>query len=66
MQEVPTEYGQVSGYFLNEEFGAMWAHTRDRSAGQWHNVGNDNLFMLEDEAAISGDWERLIGRSAVR
>ena len=55
MQEVPTEYGQVSGYFLNEEFGAMWAHTRDRSAGQWHNVGNDNLFMLEDEAAMMDD-----------
>ena len=55
MQEVPTEYGQVGGYFLNEEFAAMWAHTRERRAGQWHNVGNDNLFMLEDEAAMMDD-----------
>ena len=52
MEEVPTDYGQVGGYFSNEEFSAVWAHTRDRRAGQWHNVGNDNLFILEDEAAM--------------
>ena len=33
----------------------MWAHTRERRAGQWQNVGNDNLFMLEDEATMGED-----------
>ncbi|MBO7687500.1 MAG: hypothetical protein J6V72_14000 [Kiritimatiellae bacterium] len=52
LEEVPTTTGAVGGYFDNEEFSAMWAHTRERRAGQWQNVGNDNLFILEDEAMM--------------
>jgi hypothetical protein len=33
----------------------MWAHTRDNRAGQWCNVGNDNLFMFADEATMGDD-----------
>ena len=55
LEEVPTTTGAVGGYFENEEFSAMWAHTRERRAGQWQNVGNDNLFMLEDEATMGED-----------
>ena len=55
LQEVPTDTGQVWGYFLNNAFSHMWAHTRDNRAGQWHNVGSDNLFMLNDEAILEGD-----------
>ena len=55
MEEVPTGMGLVGGYFENEEFSAMWAHTRERRAGQWKNVGNDNLFMLGDEATLGDE-----------
>lgn len=30
-----------------------YAHTTDHHAGEWHNIGDDNLFMLEDEASNS-------------
>lgn len=30
----------------------MWAHTRDNYAGQWENIGNYNLFLLEDNATM--------------
>ena len=59
MQEVPTTTGGVSGYFQNEEFSAEWAHTRDHRAGMWHNIGNDNLFMSEDEASMSLNLKRM-------
>ncbi len=54
IEEVPTAEGLVGGYFQNTAFSEMWSHTRDNRAGQWKNVGNDNLFMLEDEAVIEG------------
>ena len=54
LEEVPTTTGEVGGYFENEEFSAMWAHTRERRAGQWNDIGNDNLFLMEDEA-VMGD-----------
>ena len=53
MQEIPTTEGGVSGYFRNEEFSDEWAHTTDHHAGEWLNIGDDNLFMLEDEASNS-------------
>ena len=59
LQEVPTGTGQVWGYFLNNDFSHMWAHTRDNRAGQWNNVGGDNLFMLNDEASLEGDLPRV-------
>ena len=52
LEEVPTEEGGVLGYFDNEEFSPYWAHTRERRAGHWKNIGNDNLFLLEDEATM--------------
>ena len=52
LEEVPTEEGGVMGYFDNEEFMPYWAHTRERRAGHWKNLGNDNLFLLEDEATM--------------
>ena len=52
LEEVPTEEGAVGGYFNNEEFMPYWAHTRERNAGYWKNIGNDNLFLLEDEAKM--------------
>ena len=52
LEEVPTEEGGVLGYFDNEEFRPYWAHTRERRAGHWKNLGNDNLFLLEDEATM--------------
>ena len=55
MEEVPTETGGVAGYFLNTKFSNMWAHTRDNRAGQWCNIGNDNLFMFADEARLGGE-----------
>ena len=33
----------------------MWAHTRDNWAGEWCNVGYDNLFMSGDEAKMGDD-----------
>ena len=55
LEEVPTTHGLVGGYFSNIEFSSMWAHTRDNRAGQWCNVGNDNLFMFADEATMGDD-----------
>ena len=55
MEEVPTTHGLVGGYFENNEFSSMWAHTRDNKAGQWCDVGNDNLFMFADEATMGDD-----------
>ncbi len=52
LEEVPTTTGEAGGYFENEEFAAMWAHTRERRAGQWNDLGNDNLFLMEDEATM--------------
>jgi len=52
LEEVPTQNGGVGGYFDNKEFEPYWAHTRARRAGMWKNIGNDNLFMLEDEATM--------------
>ena len=52
LEEDPTEEGGVLGYFDNEEFSPYWAHTRERRAGHWKNIGNDNLFLLEDEATM--------------
>ena len=59
LQEVPTATGDVGGYFLNDEFTHMYSHTRDNCAGEWHNVGSDNLFMLSDEAALRMSLPRI-------
>ena len=55
LEEVPTDTGMVGGYFENDEFESMWAHTRGNRAGQWTNVGNDNLFIFADEATMGDD-----------
>ena len=55
LEEVPTDTGIVGGYFENEEFESMWAHTRGNRAGQWTNVGNDNLFLFPDEATMGDE-----------
>ena len=55
LEEVPTTTGDVGGYFLNPEYSSVWAHTRDNWAGEWCNVGYDNLFMSGDEAKMGDD-----------
>lgn len=58
MQEIPSDYKDPRGYFSNEFFRPDWSHTRDRRAGEWHNIGRDNFFM-DDGANVGAELPRM-------
>ena len=41
----------IDGYFTNEVFSAVWHHTPDRGACEWHDVQGENFFFT-DRAAM--------------
>ena len=48
IQEVPSNYKDPQGYFANSYFSNVWSHTRERHAGEWHNIASGNFFMLDN------------------
>lgn len=50
MMEIPTIVGAEppDGYFDNERYSLVWAHTKRNGAGVWHRPGGDNLFFNDE------------------
>jgi hypothetical protein len=51
--EVPSTNSVIDGYFSNNVFSAMWYHTEERGAGEWHGIQPENFFF--SDTAAMGD-----------
>ena len=58
VQEVPSAYADPHGYFANPYFRNVWSHTKERHAGEWHNIATGNFFM-SDNADMGDELPRM-------